>query len=100
MSMDIGARFRPLSDRILVELLEAESKTAGGIIVPDVAKEKTQLARVIAVGPGKADATGKSFPLHVAVGDKVYISKYAGSDLGDKHMVLREEDVLGIVQDN
>lgn len=100
MSLDFGARFRPLADRILVEVLEAESKTAGGIIVPDVAKEKTQLARVIAVGPGKADSAGKVTTPRVSVGDKVYVQKYAGADVGDKHMVLREDDILGILNDN
>ncbi len=93
--------FRPLHDRILVRRLEEEEKTAGGIIIPDTAKEKPQEGRVIAAGKGKVNDDGKVQPLDVKKGDRVLFSKYAGSEVnieGEEHLIIREDDVLGILE--
>ena len=92
---------RPLQDRIIVERLEEESKSKGGIIIPDTAKEKPQQAKVISVGKGKVGDDGKVSPLDVKKGDVVIISKWAGSEIkvdGKELLIIREEDVLGIVE--
>ncbi|HTP83168.1 MAG TPA: co-chaperone GroES [Alphaproteobacteria bacterium] len=94
-------KFRPLHDRVLVKALEGEEKTKGGIIIPDTAKEKPQEGEVIAVGPGKLDEHGKRIPLEVKVGDKILFGKYSGSEVkvaDEEHLIMREEDVLGILQ--
>lgn len=91
-------KFRPLGDRVLVKRLESEDVTASGIIIPDTAKEKAQTAQVVAVGNGKADAAGKLQPLHVRIGDVVYLGKYAGTEAGKDHLIVREEEILGIVE--
>ena len=88
---------RPLDDRVLVEPLEAEEKTAGGILLPDTAKEKPQQGKVIAVGPGKPTDKGDRLPLGVKVGDTVLFGKYSGSDVevsGKEYKILREADIL------
>jgi chaperonin GroES len=88
---------RPLDDRVVVEPLEAEEKTAGGILLPDTAKEKPQRGKVLAVGPGKANDDGKRTPIGVAVGDTVLYGRYAGNDIeiGDKEIkIMRESDIL------
>jgi chaperonin GroES len=88
---------RPLDDRILVEPLEAEEKTAGGILLPDMAKEKPQRGKIVAVGPGKFRDSGDRTPLSVKVGDEVLFGRYAGSELkegGKEYKVMREGDVL------
>jgi chaperonin GroES len=93
-------KIRPMSDRILVVRAEEEKKTAGGIIIPDTAKEKPLECKVMAVGPGKIDEDGKRVPMDVKKGDRVLISKYAGSEIkidGVEHIFLREDDVLGII---
>jgi len=93
-------KFRPLQDRILVKRLTDEEKTRGGIIIPDTAKEKPQQGEVIAVGNGKLMDTGKIQPLDVKIGDKILFSKYSGSDVkieGDEFIIMREDDVLGVV---
>ncbi|HEY4055632.1 MAG TPA: co-chaperone GroES [Kofleriaceae bacterium] len=93
-------KIRPLHDRILVKRLEEETKTAGGLFIPDSAKEKPIQAKVIAVGAGKQDKNGKLIPLDVKAGDKVLFSKYSGSDIkidGEDHLIMREEDVLAIL---
>lgn len=93
-------KIRPLQDRILVKRLEAEAKTASGIIIPDNAKEKPQEGEVIAVGKGKLLEDGKVHQPDVAVGDKVLFSKYAGSEVklgSDEHLILREDDILGVL---
>jgi len=88
----------PLYDRVLIERVEEnESKTAGGIIIPDAAKEKTQLGKVVAVGKGRLLADGNLVPLLVKVGDVVYYSKYAGNDAGERMLIVREDEILGIV---
>jgi len=95
-------KMRPLGDRVVVEPLEAETKTKGGIILPDSAKEKPQEGKVLAVGKGKFDESGKLIPMEVKTGDKVLYGKYAGTEVtvDEKQlMILREEDVLAIVED-
>ena len=92
---------RPLGDRILVQRVEEESTTAGGIIIPDTAKEKPQEGKVVAVGNGRTTDDGKTQPLDVKKGDKVLFSKYAGTEVnldGAEHLIIREDDVLGIIE--
>ncbi len=94
-------KIRPLNDRILLKRLEEEEKTKGGIIIPDSAKEKPMEGKVIAVGNGKVQEDGKRIPLEVKVGDRVLFSKYSGSDVkidGEEHLILREDDILGIIE--
>jgi chaperonin GroES len=94
-------KIRPLHDRILIKRVDEEQKTAGGIIIPDSAKEKPQEGRVIAVGNGKANEDGKVRPLDVKKGDRVLFGKYTGSEVnldGEEHLIIREEDVLGIIE--
>ena len=94
-------KIRPLQDRILLSRLDEEEKTAGGIIIPDTAKEKPQEGMVIATGKGKVREDGKITPLDVAEGDRVLFSKYAGTDVtldGEEFVILREDDVLAVVQ--
>jgi chaperonin GroES len=94
-------KFRPLQDRLLVERQEEESMTKGGIIIPDTAKEKPLRAKVIAVGNGKVLEDGKVRPLDIKAGDTILFSKYAGTEIkieGKDHLILREEDVLGVVE--
>ena len=93
-------KIRPLQDRILVKRLDQEEKTQGGIIIPETAKEKPQEGKVVAVGKGKPGDDGKLVPLDVKKGDRVLFGKYAGSEVtleGEEHLILREEDVLGIL---
>ncbi|QQE65165.1 co-chaperone GroES [Leptolyngbya sp. BL0902] len=88
---------KPLGDRILVKVSEAEEKTAGGILLPDTAKEKPQVGEVIQVGPGKRNDDGSYQAIEVKVGDKVLYSKYAGTDIklgSDDYVLLRESDIL------
>ena len=95
------ASLRPLSDRIIVKALDAEEKTAGGILLPDSAKEKPQQAEVIAVGPGKVLDNGSVVAMDISVGDRVYYGKYSGTEVklnGQELVVLRQDDVLGIVE--
>ena len=92
---------RPLGDRIIVQRLEEESKSKGGIIIPDTAKEKPQQAKVVAVGKGKVSDDGKVTPIDVKKGEVVIISKWAGSEIkvdGNELLIIREEDILGIVE--
>jgi len=94
-------KIRPLNDRLLVKRLAEEEKTAGGIIIPDSAKEKPAEGEVVAVGPGKAADNGERVTLQVAVGDKVLFSKYGGTDVkidGEDYLIMREDDVLGIME--
>ena len=93
-------KIRPLQDRIIVKRIEEEETTAGGIIIPDTAKEKPQEGKVIAVGKGKVGEDGKVQPLDVKKGDKVLFSKYAGTEVNIEdveHLIIREDDVLGVV---
>ena len=94
-------KIRPLNDRVLVERVEEEQKTAGGIIIPDTAKEKPQEGKVIATGPGKIGDDGKRTPLNVKKGDKILFSKYAGTDIkidGVEHIFMKEDDILGVLE--
>ena len=94
-------KFRPLHDRILVKRLETKEAKKGGIIIPDTAKEKPQEAEVIALGPGKLTKDGKLQPISVKVGDKILFGKYSGNEVkldDEEYLIMREEDVLGILQ--
>jgi len=95
-------KIRPLQDRVLVKRVEEEmEKTKGGIIIPDTAKEKPQQGKVIAVGKGKLNDDGKVVPLDVKVGDRILFGKYSGSEIkldGEEHLIMREEDILGVVE--
>jgi chaperonin GroES len=91
---------RPLQDRIIVKRLEEEEKTAGGIIIPDAAKEKPMQGEVMAAGKGKVNENGKVNPLDVKVGDKILFGKYAGTEVkinGEDFLIMREDDVLGVL---
>ncbi len=92
---------RPLQDRIIVQRLEEESKSKGGIIIPDTAKEKPIEGKVIAVGNGKVQEDGKVRPLDVKAGDRILFSKYAGTEIkidGEEHLIMREDDILGVIE--
>ena len=95
-------KIRPLNDRIIVNRIDAdESTSAGGIIIPDTAKEKPQEGKVLAVGPGKRDDAGKRVAPDVNEGDRVLFGKYAGTEIkidGQEYLILREEDILGILE--
>ena len=94
-------KLKPLDDRIVIKQSEAEEKTAGGILLPDTAKEKPQIGKVVATGPGKLLDDGKRAKMSVKNKDEVIYAKYIGSDVeidGDKYVILRESDVLGIVE--
>ena len=91
---------KPLSDRVIVKPLEAEQKTAGGIIIPDNAKEKPQKGEVVAVGPGKISDNGQKIAMEVKKGDKVLYGKYSGSEVtvdGVEYMIMRESDILAVI---
>ena len=93
--------FRPLHDRVLVRRIEAEEKTAGGIIIPDTAKEKPQEGEVIAVGPGARDESGKLVPLDVKVGDRILFGKWSGTEIkldGKDLLIMKESDVMGVIE--
>jgi len=92
---------RPLQDRIIVKRLEEETMTAGGIFIPETAKEKPQKGEVIAVGNGKKTEDGKVVPIDVKKGDKVLFGKYAGTEIkidGQEYLIMREDDILGIME--
>lgn len=94
-------KVRPLNDRVLVLRVEEEQKTAGGIIIPDTAKEKPLEGKIVAAGSGKMGDDGKRVPLEVKVGDRVLFSKYSGTEIkidGVEHLVMREEDILAIIE--
>lgn len=94
-------KIRPLQDRVIVKRLEEEETTKGGIIIPDTAKEKPQEGKVIAVGKGKVTEDGKVIPLDVKVGDRILFGKYSGTEIkieGEEHLIMREEDILGIIE--
>lgn len=93
-------KIRPLHDRILVKRIDEETKTAGGLFIPDSAKEKPVQAKVIAVGAGKRDKEGKLIALDVKEGDRVLFSKYSGSEVkidGEEHLIMREDDLLAVI---
>jgi chaperonin GroES len=93
-------QLKPLGDRVVVKKLEAEEKTAGGIVLPDTAKEKPQQGEILAVGPGKIDDKGVRQPMEVKVGDKVLFAKYSGTEVkidGVELLIIAEKDILGIL---
>ena len=98
----MATKIRPLHDRLIVKRLEdQEQRSAGGIIIPDTAKEKPQEGKVLAVGAGKKNEDGKRLPLDVKAGDRILFGKYSGSDIkidGEEHLILREEDVLAVLE--
>ena len=92
-------KFRPLHDRVLIKVLESEQKTAGGIIIPDSAKEKPQEGEVVAVGPGARSEDGKISPMDVKVGDKVLFGKWSGTEVkidNTEYSIMKESDIMGI----
>jgi chaperonin GroES len=91
-------KLRPLGDRVLVKRMASAEKTASGLIIPDAAKEKAQMGAVLAVGPGKRDRDGKLMPLEIQVGDNIFFGKYAGTDAGDELLIIKEDEILGVVQ--
>ena len=93
-------KFRPLHDRVLVRRLEGEEKTAGGIIIPDTAKEKPMEGEVVAAGPGARSEDGKLHPLDVKVGDRILFGKWSGTEVkieGTEYLILKEPDVMGVI---
>ena len=94
-------KIRPLQDRVIVKRIKEEEKTKGGIIIPDSAKEKPMEGKVIAVGTGKVLEDGKKLPLDVKKGDRILFGKYAGTEVkidGEEHLIMREDDILGILE--
>ena len=94
-------KVKPLHDRIIVKRIEEQEQKVGGIIIPDTAKEKPQQGKVMAVGKGRVNDDGKVMPLDVKVGDTILFGKYSGSEIkidGDEHLIMREEDILGVVE--
>ena len=94
-------KFRPLHDRVVVRRIEAEEKTAGGIIIPDTAKEKPQEGEVIAAGPGARNEQGQLVPLEVKAGDRILFGKWSGTEVkldGEELLIMKESDIIGIVE--
>jgi len=93
-------KFRPLHDRVVVKRIEAEEKTAGGIIIPDTAKEKPQQGEVVAIGPGGRDEVGKLVPIDLQVGDRVLFGKWSGTEVkidGTEYLIMKENDIMGVL---
>ncbi len=94
-------KIRPLQDRVIVQRIQEEEKTKGGIIIPDTAKEKPQEGEIVAVGSGKLLENGKNRPIDLKKGDRILFGKYAGTEVkieGDEYLILREEDILGVIE--
>jgi chaperonin GroES len=94
-------KFRPLHDRVVVRRLDAEEKTAGGIIIPDTAKEKPMEGEIVTVGPGARDETGKLVPLDVKSGDRILFGKWSGTEVkldGEDLLIMKESDIMGIIE--
>jgi chaperonin GroES len=94
-------KFRPLHDRVVVRRVESEEKTAGGIIIPDTAKEKPQEGEIVAVGPGARDEAGKLVPLDVKAGDRILFGKWSGTEVkidGEDLLIMKESDVMGVIE--
>ncbi len=95
-------KFRPLHDRVVVKRIDAEEKTAGGIIIPDTAKEKPSQGEVIAVGPGGRDEAGKLVPLDVKTGNRILFGKWSGTEVkidGVEYLIMKESDIMGVLED-
>ena len=96
-------KFRPLHDRVVVRRIDAEEKTAGGIIIPDTAKEKPQQGEVVAVGPGGRDEAGKLIPIDVKAGDRVLFGKWSGTEVkidGVEYLIMKESDIMGVLMES
>ena len=94
-------KFRPLHDRVVVKRIEAEAKTAGGIIIPDTAKEKPSQGEILAIGPGGRDEAGKLIPIDLRVGDRVLFGKWSGSEVkidGAEVLIMKESDIMGVIE--
>ena len=94
-------KFRPLHDRVVVRRIDADAKTAGGIIIPDSAKEKPSQGEVVAVGPGGRDESGKLVPIEVKAGDKVLFGKWSGTEVkldGEELLIMKESDIMGVIE--
>jgi len=95
-------KFRPLHDRVVVKRIEAEEKTAGGIIIPDTAKEKPQQGEVVAVGPGGRDEAGKLIPIDVKAGGRILFGKWSGTEVkidGVEYLIMKESDIMGVLEE-
>ena len=95
-------KFRPLHDRVVVKRIEAEEKSAGGIIIPDTAKEKPQQGEVVSVGPGGRDESGKLIPIDVKPGDRVLFGKWSGTEVkldGVEYLIMKESDIMGVIDE-
>jgi len=95
-------KFRPLHDRVVVKRIEAEEKSAGGIIIPDTAKEKPQQGEVISVGPGGRDEAGKLIPIDLKAGDRVLFGKWSGTEVkldGVEYLIMKESDIMGVLEE-
>jgi len=96
-------KFRPLHDRVVVKRIDAEEKTAGGIIIPDTAKEKPSQGEIIAVGPGGRDEAGKLVPLDVQVGNRILFGKWSGTEVkidGIEYLIMKESDIMGVLEES
>jgi chaperonin GroES len=96
----MATKFRPLHDRILVERVESDQRSAGGIIIPDTAKEKPMEGNVIAVGPGGRDESGKLIPIDVQPGDRILFGKWSGTEVkidGKDYLIMKESDIMGVI---
>ena len=93
-------RIKPLGDRVLIKRVEVEETTASGIVIPDAAKEKAQTGLVIAVGPGRTTEAGATITPAVKTGDKVYFGKYAGTQAGDDFLIIKEDELLGVIEES
>jgi chaperonin GroES len=96
-------KFRPLHDRVVVKRIEAEEKTAGGIIIPDTAKEKPQQGEVVSVGPGGRDEAGKLIPIDVKPGNRVLFGKWSGTEVkldGVEYLIMKESDIMGVIEES
>src|SRR5438445_8041644 len=95
-------KFRPLHDRVVIERIDAEAKTAGGIIIPDTAQEKPQQGKVIAVGPGGRDENGKLVPIDIKVGERILFGKWSGTEVkidGQDLLIMKESDIMGVLEE-
>ena len=93
-------KFRPLHDRVVIERIDAEAKTAGGIIIPDTAQEKPQQGKVIAVDPGGRDENGKLVPIDIKVGERILFGKWSGTEVkidGREYLIMKESDIMGVL---
>jgi chaperonin GroES len=96
-------KFRPLHDRVVVKRIDAEAKSAGGIIIPDTAQEKPQQGEIVAVGPGGRDDHGKLIPIDVKAGDRVLFGKWSGTEVkidGAEYLIMKESDIMGVLEDS